>query len=167
MPMIRAIPPGISFNNFFYNFVTRCRLWPSWFGSIFDGLQPRIKFLFPSTNRVIRHISRSVNNSNFSKYLFQATYPKANFYVGPYFLLLDNTLTNHFYCSSQRLRVFKWQIIYLSIRFMGKYLQYCLGIGLRYTGISVKFHLDIKQRHNTQFFWNTLCMLSPHVNGEI
>ena len=49
-----------------------------------------------------------------SKYLFQrTTYLLANCYVDPNFLFLGNAFTNHFYYSSQRLRVFKWQIIYL------------------------------------------------------
>ena len=68
--LYHALPlPSISFNNvfyFWYNSVTKCRLWLSWFGCIFDRLEPGIKFLFPSTNRAIKHISRSVNNRNLS-----------------------------------------------------------------------------------------------------
>ena len=59
----------------------------------------------------IRHISRSINNRNFSKYLFQrTTYLWVSFYGGPYFLFLDNTFINNFYYSCQWLRVFKWHL---------------------------------------------------------
>ena len=123
---------GISFNDFLYfgnNFFTRCRFWPTWFRCIFDGLYTRLKFLFPPPNCVIRHTRRSKSSRNFSHQLLQRTTKFwASFDVSPYFIFFVDASTNHFYCSGQWLRVFKWQILCLTLSLTCTFIHHCVDI---------------------------------------
>ena len=122
----------ISFNDFLYfgkDFFTRCRFWPTWFRCIFDGLYTRLKFLFLPPNCVIRHTRRSKSSRNFSHQLLQRTTKFwASFDVSPYFIFFVDASTNHFYCSGQWLRVFKWQILCLTLSLTCTFIHHCVDI---------------------------------------
>ena len=123
---------GISFNDFLYfgnDFFARCRFWPTWFRCIFDGLYTRLKFLFPPPNCVIRHTRRSKSSRNFSHQLLQRTTKFwASFDVSPYFIFFVDASTNHFNCSGQWLRVFKWQILCLTLSLTCTFIHHCVDI---------------------------------------
>ena len=99
--------------------------WPTWFRCIFDGLYTRLKFLFPPPNCVIRHTS----SRNFSHQLLQRTTKFwTSFDVSPYFIFFVDASTNHFYCSGQWLRVFKWQILCLTLSLTCTFIHHCVDI---------------------------------------
>ena len=147
---------GISFNDFLYfgnDFFTRCRFWPTWFRCIFDGL----KFLFPPPNCVIRHTRRSKSSRNFSHQLLQRTTKFwASFDVSPYFIFFVDASTNLSYCSGQWLRVFKWQILCLTLSLTYIYTPLCrYWITLyRYVLVFIVPHVDIELEDNEQFISN-------------
>ena len=123
---------GISFNDFLYfgnDFFTWCRFWPTWFWCIFDGLNTRLKFLFPPPNCVIRHTRRSISSRNFSHQLLQRT---TKFWESLddslYFIFLVDDSTNHFYCSGQWLCVFKWQSLCLTLSLTCTFIYRFVGI---------------------------------------
>ena len=105
------------------------RFWPTWFRCIFDGLYTRLKFLFPPPNCVIRHTRRSKSSRNFSHQLLQRTTKFwASFDVSPYFIFFVDASTNHFCCSGQWLRVFKWQILCLTLSLTCTFIHLCVDI---------------------------------------
>ena len=136
MPTFRAISRTVNLAsasmisfNFGNDFFTRCRFWPTWFRCIFDALYTRLKFLFPPPNCVIRHTRRSKSSRNFSHQLLQRTTKFwASFDVSPYFIFFVDASTNHFYCSGQWLRVFKWQILCLTLSLTCTFIHYCVDI---------------------------------------
>ena len=160
---------GISFNDFLYfgnDFFTTCRFWPTWFRCIFDGLYTRLKFLFPPPNCVIRHTRRSKSSRNFSHQLLQRTTKFwASFDVSPYFIFFVDASTNHFYCSGQWLRVFKWQILCLTLSLTCTFIHHCVDIEwplYRYVLVFIVPHVDIELEDNKQFISNVprmLCVL--------
>ena len=82
----------------------------------FYGLCTRLKFLFPPPNCVMRHTRRPISSRKFSHQLLQRpTKFWASFDVSLYFIFLVDASTNHFYYSGQWLRVFKWQILCLTL----------------------------------------------------
>ena len=99
------------------------------FGAFFDELYTRLKFLFPPPNCVIRHTRRSKSSRNFSHQLLQRTTKFwASFDVSPYFIFFVDASTNHFYCSGQWLRVFKWQILCLTLSPTCTFIHRCVDI---------------------------------------
>ena len=99
------------------------------FSCIFDGLYTRLKFLFPPPNCVIRHTRRSKSSRNFSHQLLQRTTKFwASFDVSPYFIFFVDASTNRFYCSGQWLRVFKWQILCLTLSLTCTFIRHCVDI---------------------------------------
>jgi len=89
---------NLSFNVVLYFgnvFLTRCRFWSNWFRRIFDGLDTRIKFLFPPSKCVIRHTLRSISSRNSSHQLFQRItkfWSSFDVHVSPYFIFFLSTL---------------------------------------------------------------------------
>ena len=127
-----SLEKKIAYKTFLYfrnDFFTRCRFWPTWFRCIFDGLYTRLKFLFPPPNCVIRHTRRSKSSRNFSHQLLQRTTKFwASFDVISYFIFFVDASTNHFYCSGQWLRVFKWQILCLTLSLTCTFIHHCVDI---------------------------------------
>ena len=116
---------------------------------------PDSKFLFPPPNCVIRHTRRSKSSRNFSHQLLQRTTKFwASFDVSPYFIFFVDASTNHFYCSGQWLRVFKWQILCHTLSLTCTPLcRYWITL-YRYVLVFIVPHVDIELEDNKQFISN-------------
>ena len=100
---------------------------------------------------------RSKSSRNFSHQLLQRTTKFwASFDVSPYFIFFVDASTNHFYCSGQWLRVFKWQILCLTLSLTYIYTPLCrYWIALyRHILVFIMPHVDIELEDNKQFISN-------------